>query len=139
MCKKLSKQEIFDRVWDHFLVQKKPPSIRNTRQHLPVCMYRLDGTAACPVRCAAGLFMDDAKYDPKFEGKALGWFTNDVLEQVFPAVDWTIEDMMPFMRTIQFGHDSIEGHAPSEGRVVLESSLRATATRFNLTCPEAKA
>lgn len=58
-----TKQEIFDRVWDHFVVQGNPRSVSDDGED---CRYRgRNGT-----RCAVGIFIDDADYDERMD--ALG-------------------------------------------------------------------
>lgn len=53
-------QEIVDRVYQHFIVEKNPPSIDKDGR----CLYRgPNGT-----KCAAGLFIKDEEYKPDFEG-----------------------------------------------------------------------
>ena len=59
----MTKQEVFNKVWDHFVTKRNPQSISADR-----CMYRQDGTPTCPVRCAVGLFIPDAEYSTYLEG-----------------------------------------------------------------------
>ena len=58
----LTLQEIFDRIWEHFIVQKNPRSMQGTN-----CVYQ-DGEGA---GCAIGIFILDHEYDVSLEGKPL--------------------------------------------------------------------
>ena len=58
----LTLQEIFDRIWEHFIVQKNPRSMQGTN-----CVYQ-DGKGA---RCAIGIFLLDHEYDVSLENKTL--------------------------------------------------------------------
>lgn len=57
----MTKQEIFNKVWQYFVVEKHPRSVEGD-----LCYYRHpsgDGR-----RCAAGLFISDAEYRKSLEG-----------------------------------------------------------------------
>jgi hypothetical protein len=59
MITKLSNQQVFDKVWDHFITKKNPPSIRDDGR----CVYRgPDGS-----KCAIGIFIPDEKYFPEMD------------------------------------------------------------------------
>src|SRR4051812_3457243 len=53
-------QSIFDKVWNHFVVNKGAPSVGDSGRG----KYRKSGKADDPCRCAAGLFIPDEQYDP---------------------------------------------------------------------------
>lgn len=60
-----TQQQIFDHVWDHFIVKGNPRSV--DEEDSQSCMYRGPNGR----RCAAGLFIPDDKYDEDFEGRAI--------------------------------------------------------------------
>ena len=51
------------------------------------CMYRLDGTASCPIRYGIGVMIPDALYDPEFESK-----TVEAVVERYPAVAALFDD-----------------------------------------------
>jgi len=60
-------QEIFDKVWDHFVVQKNLCGFSTLKYTGPVCRYR-DQNGLC---CAIGLFIPEDQYQPSFEGRTV--------------------------------------------------------------------
>jgi hypothetical protein len=56
----LTNQEVFDKVWDHFITKKNPQSIDINSG---TCLYR----GPQGERCAAGLFIPDEKYHVELE------------------------------------------------------------------------
>jgi hypothetical protein len=56
----MTAQEIFDRVWTHFVVEWNPRSMDEDGD----CVYRGPDGA----RCAVGVFIPDAEYRDDFEG-----------------------------------------------------------------------
>lgn len=116
----MTKQEIFDKVWQYFIVEKHERSAVD--QH---CFYRHpsgDGR-----RCAAGLFIKDEEYHKKLE--TFGVDCPDVARALtksgFPAGQQARE----FLREIQRVHDR------SSGNVVDERELRRCALVNNLEVP----
>lgn len=66
----MNKQEAFDKVWNHFVVNKGKRSVKITRRPLSgssdnVCQYRSPSGDMCAIGC---LIPEDL-YDPKMEGK----------------------------------------------------------------------
>lgn len=59
MIEKLSNQEVFDKVWEHFIKNKNPPSIMDDGR----CVYRGPGGS----KCAIGIFIPDDKYIPQMD------------------------------------------------------------------------
>lgn len=62
----MTKQEMFDRVWDHFITKKNRRSTIEPGH--TVCRYR----GPNGLKCAAGLFVPDACYSPDMEGCSPG-------------------------------------------------------------------
>ncbi len=56
----MTKQEVFDRVYDHFVTKKSPPSMSHG-----MCRLKQDPDDANSPRCAIGLFISD--YTPDLE------------------------------------------------------------------------
>jgi hypothetical protein len=56
----MTKQEIFDKVWNHFVVENNPPAMDTERRS---CRYRThDG-----LKCAVGILIPDKEYLPVIE------------------------------------------------------------------------
>jgi len=54
----MTKQEIFNKVWDHFIVNKGKKSMING-----ICKFRgINGS-----KCVIGLFIPDEKYDKRMD------------------------------------------------------------------------
>jgi hypothetical protein len=128
----LSAQEIFNKVWDWFVVQKKPRSIRgNIRGNQ--CAYRgeLDGERTC---CAVGLFIADEDYHPDMESMSVRELEDYV--SVDEDLDHIDAPLWEFLRTnyrlldaLQAAHDSYWDH------LTPAAALRVVATRFGLKVP----
>lgn len=66
----IANQEIFNRAWQAFIVEGRPPStgaVNNDPSSPPRCQYRAEGGR----RCAIGLCIPDEMYDPGMEGHAV--------------------------------------------------------------------
>lgn len=60
-------QEIVNLIWEHFVVNNGPRSMRIDRPNC--CVYRgKDGA-----KCAAGLLIPDQEYNSSMEGKAIAY------------------------------------------------------------------
>jgi len=93
----MTEQEIFDRVWQHFIVGGAPFSLNGRK-----CAYRGVGTHnGVRVRCAVGLFISDDNYDPLFEGVGLGEHTDELLGALEPGC----EDHENLLYELQQAHD----------------------------------
>jgi hypothetical protein len=125
------KQEIFNKVWNHFVTEGKPLSVYlATSGHLECC-YRQE-TPEGTLKCAVGLLLPDELYDPEFEGgnvcsllrnaKAIG-------ETLTLAVNEP--DGVDFLTSLQCAHDNT---ALSKG-VSIEDELRKVASFYALTIP----
>jgi hypothetical protein len=120
----MTNQEVFDKVWNHFIVEKNPRSIS---KYGIVCAYR-GGAGA---KCAFGLFIPDEEYLPEMEGKL-------VHEDYFlPFLQkWNLMENRQLLASLQTGHDSADYEAGEAERLFMERRFRETAKRFNLTIPE---
>lgn len=91
----LTEQEIFNRVWDEFVTQGKPLSVRLGGMQ---CQYRGQGGN----KCAFGIFIPDDKYSLGMEGKS----ASRVIE------DWDLQEFRPFkgiLNQLQVIHDTAAG------------------------------
>lgn len=62
----MNNQEAFDKIWDWFVVQRKPMSTNGVS-----CRYRGDGGA----KCAVGVLIPDELYSESVEG----WMAYDIM------------------------------------------------------------
>jgi hypothetical protein len=153
MNKKLSNQEVFDRVWDHFITKKNPQSIDNPEDHS--CLYRGPNGK----KCAAGILIPDEKYSPELEdasacpdilidfkesfgGKVfLNWekASKDPSDLYICRVAIILKDIVEnvqFVREMQLLHDSIYADSDSLFTQEFRHSMINFAERHNLTIPE---
>jgi hypothetical protein len=110
-------QGLFNRVWQHFVVEKKPFGLNPQG-----CVFR--NKEGYP--CAVGLFIPNARYTPGLEGASpLGLIHLGVL------VGPTAEDIV-LLNALQDAHDNA-AESPSDGGI--ETRLRAKAQLHRLTIP----
>ncbi len=111
----MNQQEIFDRVWDHFIVGGKPPGFMRhpDASWRSACMYRTEEGNPC----AAGVVLTDGQVELiKAEG------------------------LIDFIGKLQMYHDRIamDKNIPdADFTARYQESLTDLATRFNLTIPVA--
>lgn len=117
----MTNPEIFDKVWDHFIVKKRPRSFD----------FTLDGGCACRYRdskgnrCAVGLFIDDADYHPDMENASVG-----ILVQK-GRIPSALLAHLPLLRDLQRAHDPLGTSRTS----VSVPALRRVAHTHGLACP----
>lgn len=94
----MNRQETFDKIVTHLLMQGKPAT--KTQESGSVsCVYRGDeGTM-----CAIGCLIPDEKYSPQLEGRSIGRFTNDELSII--GFDPSDDEMFSLLRDCQRVHD----------------------------------
>lgn len=111
-----TKQEIFDKVWDWFVVQGNPRSINELGQ----CFYRRDDGA----KCAVGILIPDEAYIPS-------WDTTNVSATNLP---WVIDNFdtetVGFLQHLQSAHDSTGASIPN-----IRERFLAVASSHGLTVP----
>jgi hypothetical protein len=138
--KLLTNQEDFDRVWDHFITKKNPKSMTFNGE---TCAYR----GVKNSRCAAGLFISDEKYDPKFEGQSISFVThqkksddgelifdenvNHIHRKLALVLMDVVEDIF-FLQRLQNIHDTIWSDDFID---VMKNKLIGLAAEYNLTYP----
>ena len=105
----MTRQEVFDKVYTHFVTEGNPPSMDGQE-----CLYR----GPNGLKCAAGLFIPDELYLESMEERLPselfhGYYEEgDNLNEVAPmATHWKKMDLR-FLRDLQIAHDSAgrEGH-----------------------------
>jgi hypothetical protein len=125
----MTKQEIFDKVWDHFVVKGNPRSYTETEPG-GVCRFRLDKTAECPVRCAVGLFIPDDVYDVAMDSYSSVYDLRDEFD--LPAdLDELFTVHSSLFHALQAAHDSTASETD------LPAAFREVARRHSLTVPKA--
>lgn len=128
-------QEIFARVWLHFVAGKGEASLDGSK-----CKYRRNGMASDPVRCAIGVFIPDAEYDPSMDGYDSGL---SVVIRHSPTLRRLLgEERYEVLSKLQMVHDnaalaaveSLEGE--DQGfHALIETGLRQFALRYALSIP----
>lgn len=116
-----SMQEMFNTVWNHFVVNKSPPSIRGG-----FCEYFNEATGA---RCAVGLFLspEEAKRI------ALNNLSSVVDLIAFGALE-VPEDILPFVTLLQSVHDN--SALSKDFYESFVEGMRSAAVTHGLTVPE---
>jgi len=132
----MTKQEIFNRVWDHFVRKKNPLSYtkKDGINTIIACRYRQDHTAQCPVRCAIGLFLPDEAYKLTEHGTEQSLY--QVL-QLCPDLQDVLaepnERGLSFLASLQDHHDHAARDKESAQHYQLERNLRIFADDNNLS------
>jgi hypothetical protein len=111
----ITAQEIFNRVWQRFVVEKAPRSLSASGG---VCMYRGVNGAACAVGCL--LSDEEAARFPEGESVASN-------RENLPA---RFRGHLGLLEQLQEAHDV------STGTFVSETELRIVADNFDLAIPE---
>lgn len=126
MSKKLTRQEIFDIVWKHFITDKNPFSVN---QDTNSCRYR----GPNDTKCAIGVLIPDNVYTDRIEGEVI---SSDVLLDIKPFASWLIKTFhaedMRFLKALQEAHDA---HSFNSGYDGLHRQLTIIATKYNLIIP----
>lgn len=120
-------QRIFARVWQHFVVEKAPLSVRDAEDgdemysDRVLCFYRGDNEA----KCAVGLFIPEERYDVSLEGEQVeSLWRKEYLEDTVEADD------LRLLTDLRNDHDN----AASLGDPI-EGLLRTTAGAYGLQIP----
>lgn len=136
----MTKQEAFDKVWNHFITNDGPQSITIVGS----CLYRLDRDPKSPIRCAAGVLIPDELYEQEMEGS-----TSNTVILKYPLVGDILQDAYGLVREMQLLHDDCreisDGSAFVDGngkifpsfREAMEFGLRLIAEKRELKIPEA--
>lgn len=123
--KPLTLQEVFDRVWKAFVVEKRPASYNRAAK---CCRYRGPGGEMC----AIGMFIPDSKYRDSFENVAARDLPQELLGSLF------CESAILAIGELQICHDSA-ARRDKGFRGFIEQNLRNLAQKHNLSIPEGSA
>lgn len=113
----LTAQDIFDRVYNHFIVNRQPRSVRDSATST-FCLYRGDNGE----RCAGGLFIVDDLYNEEIEGERIGELTS-YLEPGCSA-------HIALLTELQRVHDNYSVYQDMKNRLIL------IAEDFSLAVPK---
>lgn len=117
----MTAQEIFDKVWRHFVTEENPPSFDGAQ-----CRYRgPDGT-----RCTVGIFIPDAEYRMEFDDNALG-VRGLVRHFAPPSIVSLYEEHEELLCELQNAHDL----SACQGQPI-DTCLRHVADVRGLKVPE---
>lgn len=133
---KLSKQDILDKVWQWFIIERNPQAVIRDEYGGKACRYRMDETPECQQRCAIGIFIPDELYTPLVESQVdalLCGGNSDrrkVVDHLFSIIDFEIPDMKHFLRNLQATHDMARSLED------FETKLIELASQYNLIGPD---
>ena len=119
----VSNQEVFNRVWNWFVVNQNP-----------LCQRDVKGNAACSYRgpegsrCAIGLLIPDEVYQPAFEGMDIA--------QLYGKLRDYLPDDVEFCSQLQKAHDGASNHSEMSFVNSIHQRLIRLANRFGLEVPE---
>lgn len=122
----ITAQMAFDRVWQHFIVEKNPYSYSGDRD---TCMYRGENGA----KCAFGIFIPDEQYRFDMEGKdAYGVMNN--YPEIAKLFSSSIQSPDYFLPSLQNCHDNAVNYG-NEFHIKMEIALKNLAKKYELTVP----
>jgi hypothetical protein len=116
----MNKQEIFDKVWQHFAVEKHPRSLSYPEVFAGACAYR----GANNAKCAIGIFIPDEIYNEMIEGFGVLRLDSNLLKSCGLHL---VEKN--FLFSLQHCHDG----APDHDEMIV--SLRLFAAKWKLNVP----
>lgn len=133
----LTKQEVFNTVWQYFVIEGHAQSVGPSSLCFPYtisCVYKAEDT-----KCAIGIFIPDEEYSTALEEDAL----SDVIEAC-PTTKVLLEDVRgEFLSSLQQAHDTAAQDLykyTNSGReyvpLGLEPRLRLFARNHGLEIPE---
>ena len=130
----ITEQEMFDRVWTHFVIEEKPRSAE-TSGDLFACRYRSkDGS-----RCAVGLFILEHEYAVNIEG-----FSVIVILDSMPETKTLLGSLSnTFLDSMQAAHDGLpsgmwkcaDEPMQTGAQEDVEGRLRIIANAYHLRIP----
>lgn len=124
----MNKQQIFNKVWNHFIVEDNGPSILSNEDGRARCSYRSpDGN-----KCAAGVIISDDDYDPEMEGIRVMQ-----LVEKFNVPDYMTKHAY-FIDLLQQSHDNIAQGPLEEFRDKMKKNMIYVANTYELTVPDAE-
>jgi hypothetical protein len=128
----MDKQEVFNKIWNHFIVEKNPRSVQSVDADSPteICLYRGPNGS----KCAFGVLIPDEDYSEKMEGNGCHSpiFTRNYEKWGLVENDWL------FYIDLQAVHDRAVRGARAEGMDVfdfMKVKFELLAIAHNLTIP----
>jgi len=118
----MTEQEVFNTVWNHFVVNRGPVSVDANNN----CLYRGPDGA----RCAVGLFIPDELYRESMEQEAI----KDVRKQLGDQSAALPEGCDLLLQRLQMAHDDAAWF-PEEFHGLIEAYLLGVAEEFALEIP----
>lgn len=124
----MEKQEIFNKVWQHFIVEKNP---RGYDAEAENCVYKnQEGN-----KCAIGIFIPDDKFIPAMNNWGTIWSFKDAKDTLsrYGCENLLVEIFGPeynmkFLSELQKAHDHIHERS-------MEENLRRLAVKWSLQIP----
>jgi hypothetical protein len=123
----MTAQQIFDKVWQTFVVEKAPKSVNEAGK----CVYGHPDTIGCAVACLMPRETRQALYE--YENKTTSLSVTLLSREIpgeYPA--W-VDDNIILLRSLQSVHDN------SSDLLNIESGMRDIAAEFGLAIPEVAA
>src|SRR4051812_17615477 len=102
----LTKQAAFNKVWDHFIVNKG----RQSTDREGACCYRLNKKATGKIRCGVGVLIPDKEYRSEFDD-----FGGIPAQRLMKDVSTLKSLPSQFLSSLQKEHDSL---MPTKFRVM---------------------
>lgn len=105
----LTDTEIIDMVIAHANAQRL-----QSKDKAGTCLYRFDRTPTCPIRCFAGIFIDDLKYHNIYEARPFDALDDDILFYKFT------KNQLCMIEQLQLVHDHDLGEWAEGIRDIIE-------------------
>ena len=121
---RMSGQEIFNKVWDWFVVQGNPRSVNEEGD----CNYRGPNNS----RCAVGLLISDACYRPSMEGHTARTLSDEYPQIIEAIAPTDLTEGVKFLMGLQACHDNSSSYVSTAQR------LRAFAETWSLSVPNSE-
>lgn len=103
----MTNQEAFNKVWDHFVTKRNPPSIARNPASGPYCMYR------SPVGpCAVGVLIPDEIYSDSWEKSSIAQLLSGAYHDAQDLQNHFSEVSLGLLSAFQDIHD---GYAAVQG------------------------
>lgn len=125
----MTKQEMFNKVWDWFVVGKNLPSATID----DYCRYRGVNGA----KCAIGIFIPDTVYNASMEGLAVRKLLQEYPELIpfVTPTDCDIPLVIPFLVKMQSAHDLAVVDVSEEVAPDFHQSIKRRLTDMGLQIP----
>jgi hypothetical protein len=116
----MNKEQIFERVWEHFIKNNNPPAVTRVGQgHWRGLLRGPNGA-----KCAIGLFISDDRYTPNME-------MQDINQVVFANLKFADQQAADTLAILQHEHD-LCGSCEELFHEKFRKSMMNVATRFNI-------